>query len=468
MSKNARNPIAALPLHLISFFLYLHPNEPGVHRSCLHRLYGRSAERTGNVPEVARSALASFQPGAGSFHLNPPLRVALFTDSFHEANGVATLSREFAEFARRQALPLFCAHSGSNTGVSRDESLTTMELKRGFASFALDHDLRCDPLLSRYKKKVLAQLRVFRPDAVHITGPGDMGILGLWMAHLLHIPLIASWHTNLHEYAGRRLEKTFSFLPTGWRARIAAAGEAKSLAACLWFYHYPRFTMAPNRTMAERLEAHSGRPSFLMSHGVDTERFSPVHRRRSGGPFRIGYVGRLTTEKNVRLLAGLERALLAKGKTDFRIVMVGDGSERDWLRRNLRQGELPGVLRGEALAQAFADMDVFVFPSRTDTFGLVLLEAMASGVPPVVTEETAVRVGIRNGVTGFHADDLPAVANCVTGLMRDREMGRPMREAAREFACSRSWSGVFQELYQIYENGLARIGRARQHMAEIA
>jgi len=394
------------------------------------------------------------------------LRVALFTDSFHEANGVATLSREFVEFARRRELPFFCVHSGTKTRVIREQSLTTMELKRGFASFPLDHDLDCDPLLSRYRNRVLAELGPFRPDLVHITGPGDMGILGFWMSHLLQVPLVASWHTNLHEYAGRRLDKLFSFLPASWRETISRKGEAGSLWACLKYYRYGRFTLAPNERMVRLLESSTGRPSFLMAHGVNLDRFSPQQRKKADGPFRIGYVGRLTTEKNVRLLAELERELRAKGETDFRIVMVGEGGEREWLRRHLKQGELPGILRGEALAEAFADLDVFVFPSRTDTFGLVLLEAMASGVPVVVSTEAGARVEIRNGETGFYADDLPSVTNCVTGLMRDGAMRRRMGSAAREFACSRGWRGVFEQLYRTYEEGLVQIGRARRPLAE--
>jgi phosphatidylinositol alpha 1,6-mannosyltransferase len=91
----------------------------------------------------------------------------------------------------------------------------------------------------------------------------------------------------------------------------------------------------------------------------------------------------------VRLFVDLERSLLAQGRRNFRFTLIGEGNERDWLRKNLEFGETPGILRGEALAEAFANMDVFVFPSRTDTFGLVLLEAMASGVPVVASPRLA-------------------------------------------------------------------------------
>lgn len=393
-----------------------------------------------------------------------PLRVALFTDSFDEANGVATLSREFTEFAARRKYPFFCVHGGPANTLTRRQTVTTMQLKRGFASFPLDRELYCDPLLSRYRNKVLAQIRLFQPDLVHITGPGDIGIMGLWMQHLLHVPLIASWHTNLHEYAGRRLHQSFAFLPQAWRQRISDAAERQSLRACMWFYHYGRFTLAPNQPMVNVLRQWTHRPSYLMAHGVNTEQFSLPPAGGPRRPFCIGYVGRLTPEKNVRFLAELEQRLLAAGERDFRFLLVGEGSEREWLRRRMQFAALPGILRGPALARAFADMDAFVFPSQTDTFGLVLLEAMATGVPVVVSPTVGTRVNIEHGVTGFHAGDPSAFTQTVLRLMHDDALRRRLGCAAREFARSRGWDQVFERLYQTYDAGLDEIGLSRsQH-----
>jgi glycosyltransferase involved in cell wall biosynthesis len=305
----------------------------------------------------------------------------------------------------------------------------------------------------------MAQLRQFSPDIIHITGPGDMGVLGFWISHILHVPMVASWHTNLHEYAARRLDHLFSFLPVRWSERLSSAAENQALRACMGYYHLARFTLAPNENMVHLLADRARRPSFLMSHGVDMERFSPRRRTRQGGPFTIGYVGRLTPEKNVRLFADLERELLAAGERDFRLVLVGTGSEREWLEKNLVTADLPGVLRGDALAEAFANMDAFVFPSLTDTFGLVLLEAMASGVPVIVSPQAGDRVGIQNGSGGFFAEDAASMAGTVLKLMRDQPFHAEMSCDARVFASTRGWSGVFEHLYETYEEGLARIGR---------
>jgi len=383
--------------------------------------------------------------------------VALFTDCFNEANGVATVSRQFAAFAGRRQVPFLYVHSGPRTQSTCQRSVTSVEVRRGPAAFRLDHDLSCDPFLSRHKNWVTAQVLPFQPHLVHIVGPGDIGILGLWVAHTLRVPLVASWHTNLHEYAGRRLNKLFAFLPTAWREQVCAAAERQSLRACMRFYGLARFVLAPNESMVRLLQERTGKPAFPMAHGVDTEAYSPQRRSRRDRSFCIGYAGRLTPEKNVRMFAGLERRLLARGQHDFHFTLIGEGSEKDWLRKNLRYGQTPGILRGEALAEAFANMDVFVFPSLTDTFGLVLLEAMASGVPVVASPETGERVGVRHGVNGFCAADLDSCAECVGQLMNSEEMRQRMGAAARLFSCSKGWNGVFDQLYSTYERGLEAI-----------
>ena len=383
--------------------------------------------------------------------MNNPLRVALFTDSFHETNGVATVSSEFVAYARRKGLPFFSVHAGPVTSATQDGPVWTFELKRSLASFPLDKDLYCDLLLNRYRNRLVRALAEFQPDVIHITGPGDLGVLGFWVAHILGVPLAASWHTNLHEYAGRRLHRALSLAPDSLRQVMSTGAEQSSLKALMAFYRLPHFTMAPNPAMVELLRVRTGRPCYSMAHGVDLSRFSPPAGKTRTGPFRIGYVGRLTVEKNVRAFAGLQRQLESAGRRDFQFVLVGDGRERDWLRRHLPQAEMPGVLHGDLLAAAYSGMDAFVFPSRTDTFGLVILEAMASGVPVMATRETGQRVGIRDGVEGFLSDDFAAG---VLKLMDSEALRTEMGQAAREFACSKDWDTVFDGVYRTYEEAL--------------
>jgi phosphatidylinositol alpha 1,6-mannosyltransferase len=288
----------------------------------------------------------------------------LFTDSFHEANGVATLSRHLADFARTRGLPFLVVHGGRQTGLTRDGSLETFELKRGFATFPLDKGLYCDPFLTRHKQLVVDHLRACKPDLVHITGPGDLGFLGLWVAHMLRVPLAASWHTNLHEYLSRRLDRALSLIPHKLRHRVSRAIERHRLRGLLRFYRTAHFVFAPNKQMVDLLHARTGRPAFLMAHGVDLTKYHPAQPGSRGNhSFCIGYVGRLTTEKNVRLFVDIEHKLVAAGERNYKFLIVGEGGQQSWLRKHLQSAELSGVLRGEALAAAYVRMDAFVFRS---------------------------------------------------------------------------------------------------------
>jgi glycosyltransferase involved in cell wall biosynthesis len=278
-----------------------------------------------------------------------------------------------------------------------------------------------------------------------------MGMLGAWMAHELRIPLVASWHTNVHEYAGRRLEKLLSFLPAPTVQAVSAAAEKGALTGAALFYQIARLLFAPNQELVDLLASRTGKPCFLMQRGVDAHLYTPEKREPGHRPFTIGYVGRLSVEKNVRFLADIEKAIIAAGHTDYRFLIIGPGGEEDWLRQNLVRAELPGVLKGEALASAYANMDVFVFPSFTDTFGNVILEALASGVPPVVTSGGGPKFLVRSGETGFVAADDEGFIRAVLDLMQDGELHQRMKLAAREHACSISWDRVFEKVYENYE-----------------
>ncbi len=114
----------------------------------------------------------------------------------------------------------------------------------------------------------------------------------------------------------------------------------------------------------------------------------------------LGFCGRLSIEKNVFLLARIRTELIERGITNFRFLIVGHGKEEGWLRQHLPNAEFTGVLRGHELARAYANMDLFVFPSHTDTFGNVVLEALASGVPAIVTPDGGPRYIVKDGETG--------------------------------------------------------------------
>ncbi|MGE0884402.1 MAG: glycosyltransferase [Blastocatellales bacterium] len=389
------------------------------------------------------------------------LRVAFFTDSYLEVNGVAHTSRQLADFAKRCELPFLCVHAGMKNELVQDGSLQRLELKRSGFGFALDADLRFDLLLMmRHARRALKIVRQFKPDVIHITGPSDIGLLGVYIARRLNLPIVLSWHTNIHEYAKQRLEKLLPFLPDISQFSLAGSAEQLSLKLTLLFYKLGKVFLAPNEELAEMLRRNLNRQVFLMRRGVDTDLFSPAKRQRNEGLFTIGYVGRLTPEKNVRLLVELEKRLREAGAGNFRFVIVGQGSEREWMEQQMQpQGnvEFAGVLKGEALARAYANLDLFVFPSTTDTFGNVVLEAQASGVPAIVSDQGGPKFIIRDGKTGLVANGGRGFLEAILRLMSEPELHHQMREAARDLACRASWNAVFEQVYQAYESCRERV-----------
>jgi phosphatidylinositol alpha 1,6-mannosyltransferase len=381
-------------------------------------------------------------------------RVALFCETFQEINGVALTARQLVAFAARNGRPFLAVHGGPKVATFEEGSVTRLELPRGSVSFAIESDLRYDLWLWRHAAEARRALEEFRPNVIHVTSPGEFGQLGAYLAHALKIPLVASWHTNLHQFAARRLGKLLRFLPNRWAAACGRWAECGALLAILCFYKLAAVTLAPTVEQVNWLQLATGKKSFVMARGVDTEKFSPAYRTVNDGWLRLGYVGRVTPEKGVRLLADVERAILAAGFTDFSLLVVGEGSERAWLAEKLRHGVFTGVLRDERLAEAYANMDVFLFPSRTDTYGNVIQEAAASGVPAVVTDEGGPKCLVEPGRTGFIArSDGEFIAHAVE-LAANLEKRRAMGTAAREKMNGVSWDAACEMTYAAYRFGM--------------
>jgi len=395
-------------------------------------------------------------------------RVAYFPDSFHEVNGVAHTSRHFLAYAERHGLPFLCVRASAGAGTPRrvfahTGELRTLDLRRSPIAVRMEKDLQFDPLFWRHAEEIKRRLEEFKPDVIHITGPSELGIFGAYFAWELGIRLAASWHTNLHEYSARRLKWLTRLLPREWGARLEAGVEAGTLDAILRFYSLAKVLYAPNEELCALLERRTRKPCYLMQRGVDTDLFSPSRRTRGrDGQFVLGYVGRLSIEKNVELLVRVERELEALG-IRARFLIVGHGDEEQMLRHQLHNVQMAGVLRGEALAAAYASMDLLVFPSHTDTFGNVVLEALASGVPAIVTPDGGPKFIVRHGETGFVAPD-DGFATAIAPLAQDGPDGprmAPMRAAARTHALGCSWDSVFGRVYTGYEAALGNRTRGR-------
>ena len=340
--------------------------------------------------------------------------------------------------------------------------MTTLDVPRDSAiSFRIERDLSFDLAFLRYKSLIARFLEEFHPDVIHITGPSEAGILGAWLAKSLNIPLVASWHTNLHEYAALRAGWFLRMLPARSVPGASKQIEDLTLQACARFYRMAEVLLAPNAALCRLLEQMTGRHCALMPRGVDTAEFSPQFRGRNpqDNAFVLGYCGRFSVEKNLALLVRVGQQLIEQGITGFRFLMVGHGKQESWLREHLPNAEFSGVLRGRELAKAYADMDLFLFPSHTDTFGIVVLEALASGVPAIVTPDGGPGSIVRQGETGFIVED-DKFADAIASLMLDRARHAQMRLAARAHAEAASWDAVFEGVYRTYNDAIEQYSRA--------
>jgi glycosyltransferase involved in cell wall biosynthesis len=383
-------------------------------------------------------------------------RVAYFPDSFNEVNGVAHTSRHFEAFARRRNLPFLCVRAGDRSqALVEDGNVWTLELPRGALSIALEKDLRFDPVFLRHFPLIEEVLDRFKPELIHITGPSEVGMLGVGLSYEMGLPLAASWHTNVHEYLARRSEWFLRLLPEQQSGVAGQTIEDIAMSIAAQFYAQAQVLFAPNPELCRLLERMTQRPCHLMPRGVDAELFNPKKRNRQPDDRDqvLGFVGRLSVEKNIAGLVEVQNELEKMGHHSFRFLIVGHGGDEAWLRERLHKADFTGVLRGEELAAAYAGMDLFVFPSHTDTFGNVVLEALASGVPAIVTPDGGPKTIVRDGETGRIVPD-EGFAAAVAGILGDPARHEQMRRAARSYALTASWDSVFEGVYSAYQSVL--------------
>lgn len=295
------------------------------------------------------------------------------------------------------------------------------------------------------------ELEAWGPDLVHVVSPTPTASWAQRWARRHGVPVVSSFHTHFVSY--------FGYYGVPWL-------EGAGWAMLRRFYDRCDAVYVPSRSMIRELEAHGVAPGRLelWSRGIDLARFSPEHRdpalRAAAGadddtPIVL-MVSRLVKEKDLADLVGMHRALRAGGHR-HRLVLVGDGPMRAELEAALPDAHFAGHQEGEALARWYASGDVFVFPSTTETFGNVVLEAMASGLPAVVVDRGGPPDQVEPGETGYVArhNDPASLAEHVGRLLADRaERGR-MGERARAAARDREWSAINGRLLQSYASVIA-------------
>ena len=282
------------------------------------------------------------------------------------------------------------------------------------------------------RRKIERRFDEFEPDAVHIATEGTLGMAGRAMCLSLKHPFSTAYHTRFPEYTAARLP-----IPVSWGYSFVR-----------WFHKYSGKVMVPTPSMVEELRQQRFINLVAWSRGVDTEMFNPGKRAApespedpfAGLPRPIFLnVGRVAVEKNIEAFAELD---LPGTK-----VIVGDGPQRAELEKRYTDVVFLGAKFGEELASCYAGADVFVFPSLTDTFGLVVLEAMASGTPVAAYDATGPRdviPGSNAGTITETGGDLAAGARACLDL--DRETTRAYAELFSWRACAEAFIENLQPL----------------------
>jgi glycosyltransferase involved in cell wall biosynthesis len=369
------------------------------------------------------------------------MRIALFTDTYApQVNGVTKTLGRLVDHATERGHEVALVTPRINREAARGASL---HLQLASLTVPLYPELQLARPLGPWGGR---QLRAFSPDVVHVATEFTVGWSGVRWALDQQVPLVTSFHTDFPAYlAGYglgRLEKP------AWRyLRTFHARSSR--------------TFCPSRATLRQLRDNGFDHSLsVWSRGVNAGMFHPNRRSLETRAALAGdaqsllvYVGRLAPEKRVDVLLEAFRGLRCERGVDVALAIVGDGPARAELEQLATEGvTFTGFLRGDALASAYASADVFAFPSDTETFGNVVLEAMASGLPVVAPSRGGVTDLVEHERTGLLVEprDPHDFARAVHRLLGDRALRGRMARRARAISEGRSWGSIFDRLFEEY------------------
>ncbi|MEI7783713.1 MAG: glycosyltransferase family 1 protein [Betaproteobacteria bacterium] len=365
-----------------------------------------------------------------------PMRIAVVTETYPpEVNGVAITLAKMIDGLRarhhglhliRPTQPVF----DQQRPADPDELLTT------------GMPIPCYPGLRLglpAKRLLVRHWSTQRPDVVHIATEGPLGWSALHAARQLKLPISTDFRTNFHAYS--------SHYGAGWLQRTILGYLRK-------FHNRASCTTVPTQALAEELSSWGFERLTVISRGVDTQRFSPAHRseplRQQWGagadePVAL-YVGRLAPEKNLGLVIRAFEAM-KKLRPETRLVIVGDGPQRQALMQQCPAAHFAGVRSGLDLAAHYASADLFIFPSLSETFGNVTLEAMASGVPALAYKHAAAvaLLGAGRGGVAVQVGQEQAFIAQAEQLALDLGRCRQLGQEARQVALGLAWDGIVSQ-----------------------
>jgi glycosyltransferase involved in cell wall biosynthesis len=370
------------------------------------------------------------------------MRVTLVTETyFPQVNGVSRTLGELARVLTQNGDRVQLIHPDYGAAVGGESVQTARSI---VLPFYKELHLPLPPFGSIHRA-----IDSFRPEIVHIATEATLGLSILRYALSRRLPVVSSFHTNFDQYS--------SHYGVGWTRGVI-------WRYLRWFHNRTCETYVPSDTTIRELEQLGFERLVLWKRGVDSSLFRPgrvgSHEVRrafgwSADDVVITYVSRIATEKNVDYLA-LALAEVASRRSDVRILLVGDGPARPALERRIGSfARFAGYRQGEDLADHYAASDIFAFASLTETFGNVVLEAMASGLPVVALRAGGVGEMVQSGATGSLVEPSEPPAQFASALLRlieHPEERRRMAQAARDYALSQSWDAIMDALRCRYQS----------------
>lgn len=381
-----------------------------------------------NIFSEGQSFAESLAPGKGG------PRVGHYTDTFYDVNGVARTLRQTLKCAREAGKNLeviACSENAPSMGETVFKPVKTY----GIPEYP-ELKLECPPLLEMIHH---AYGKGF--THIHTATPGLVGLAGLLIAKVLKKPLISTYHTAFPQYVKAM---------TGENAM-----EDATWLYMTWYYRQCDVVLVPSKMFRDELAGHGVSPERmrLMPRGVDRARFKPGPQgiSKTGEEFTLLYVGRVSKEKNLDVLAEAFKLL---NRSNLKLRIVGGGPYLRDMQESLKgyHAEFAGYLEGEELVAEYQRADLFVFPSTTDTFGNVIVEAHACGLPTLVTEVGGPAENVSDGVNGavVKGNDVHALKDGILKLLDKRKLSE-MGQAAYEGVKDASFENAFEECWRLYE-----------------
>ena len=371
------------------------------------------------------------------------LKVALFTDTFDEINGVGRFLRDMSAQAERANHQLTIHTSTQSPGIAIPGRMNFKPLLSTPLPYYDEITLNIPPILD-----VLEHADRQQFDVVHVSTPGPMGLCGWLVSKMLRVPLVCTYHTDFPAYVDkltrdhRVTNGTTAYMK--WFYRQAAAVFSRSSSY--------RFQLSDLGVPEENI--------LQIQPAIDTTKFNPARRDDSiwqrlniPQPHRLLYAGRVSVEKNLPMLATAFRRL-CETRRDAALILAGDGPYREQMQKDL--GHLPvhflGNQSDDQLAALYASSDLFVFPSRTDTLGQVVMEAQASGLPTIVSPDGGPKESIDDGRTGLVVDgtDPARWAAAISELLDDGPRRQRMSQAAAQRSSRQSLSTTFEAFWNTH------------------